>query len=390
MGGDGKSADSTLQPRRYELGAFPILAGSTDIGFEFGGAGTLTHFYDQAFPYDWNIDLLLAASIKSDNQGFRIVQQNYVLRLDDPDFFSSHIRLDLRGSFLRAVNAGYYGLGNAAAAAPLLYEYTHEEARLRSIGRIHTGLRRLDFAFGANFRFETPGVESGSKLEQDLQGPNPVAIGAQQAVLGGVAVGLMVDTRNSEFVTTQGIFYQIGVAATLGTAENVAYGEAAAVLAHYAPIAGPFSFASRMVASFQFGRVPFYDLQQGGTFEPQRLVGGENGVRGVPQGRYAGRVKMITNLEVRATPFPTFMLLGDRFRIGTTVFVDAGRVWKDYDIISAADGTSLGMKYGIGGGLFLQWGLAAIFRVEAAYSPDATSENAKVPIGFYVSDGLMF
>jgi hypothetical protein len=29
-------------------------------------------------------------------------------------------------------------------------------------------------------------------------------------------------------------------------------------------------------------------------------------------------------------------------------------------------------------------------RVEAAYSPDAASENPGFPIGIYVSDGLMF
>jgi hypothetical protein len=44
----------------------------------------------------------------------------------------------------------------------------------------------------------------------------------------------------------------------------------------------------------------------------------------------------------------------------------------------------------VGGGLFLQWGEAAIFRIEAAYSPDAVSENPKLPLGLYVSDGLMF
>jgi outer membrane protein assembly factor BamA len=162
------------------------------------------------------------------------------------------------------------------------------------------------------------------------------------------------------------------------------------VLAHFAPLGGPFIFASRFVASFQVGRVPFYDLAQGGVFEPQYLLGGENGVRGVPQGRYAGRVKMVANTEIRATPFPRFRLLGQRLRIGTTAFFDAGRTWSDYQVTSPADGTSLGLKYGVGAGVFLQWGEAAIFRVDVAYSPDAESENPGFPLGIYVSDGLMF
>ncbi len=390
---DGTGADAPLAPRRYELGAFPILAGSTDIGFQFGAAATLSRFYDNAFPYEWNVDLLLSASVKDDMAGFRLVQQSHVLRLDAPDFFSSRLRLDTRVSYQRTINAGYYGIGNAASAGPFNYEYHQEEGRIRAIGRIRTNAPHLDVAFSINLRYEAPGYAgNGTKLAHDVMagdGATP-AIGLQSTLLAGIAAGVMYDTRNSEFVTTRGLFYQLGVGTTLGSSEQVSYGEAAAVLAHYAPIAGPFSFASRFVASFQFGRVPFYDLAQGGVFEEQYLVGGETGVRGVPQGRYAGRIKMISNLEVRATPFPRFNIGAQRFRIGTTVFFDAGRVWSDYSAISTADGNTLGLKYGVGGGLFIQWGEAAIFRFEAAYSPDATSENPDLPIGFYVSDGLMF
>jgi outer membrane protein assembly factor BamA len=400
MADDGVTTTPALNPRRYELGAFPILAGSTDIGFQFGVAATLSRFYDDEFPYLWNIDLLLSASVKADMSGLRLVQQSHVMRLDAPDFFSSELRLDTRLSYQRTINAGYYGIGNAATAGPYTYEYLQQEGRIRSIGRLHTAEKGLDFAFAVNIRYEAPGTPgpgtpyANSKLAHDTiltpPGEGPVAIGLQSALLSGLAAGVMFDTRNSEFVTTRGLFYQVGVGATVGTAEQVQYAEASAVLAHYAPIWGPFSFASRFVASFEIGRVPFYDLAQGGVFEPQYLLGGETGVRGVPQGRYAGRAKMISNLELRGTPFPRFTLLKQRFRIGTTVFFDAGRVWSDYAVISPQDGNTLGLKYGVGGGLFIQWGEAAIFRLEAAYSPDATSENPNLPIGFYVSDGLMF
>jgi len=377
-------------PRRYEVAGFPIIGGNTDIGVQFGAAGTLTRFYDQAFPYEWNIDLLLSASLK-DTGGLRVAQQSHVLRLDAPDLFKGRMRVDTRLNFQRTINAGYYGIGNAAGTT-LSSDYLQEEARLRVIGRMHTGVPGVDAAAAAHLRYELPSVYPSSKLAEDLAGgqPGPVPIGTENAFLAGVAAGAMYDTRDSEFVTRRGVFYQVGLGATVGTAQRVAYGEGAAVLAHYAPLGGPFLFASRFVLSFQFGRVPFYDLAQGGVFEPQYLLGGETGVRGVPQGRYQGKVKIASNLEVRSTPFPQFRLLGQRFRIGTTTFFDAGRVWSDYALISRADGTSVGLKFGIGGGLFLQWGEAAIFRVEAAYSPDAVSENPSLPLGIYVSDGLMF
>jgi hypothetical protein len=101
-------------PRRYELAGFPIVGGSSDIGFQFGGAATLTRFYDQAFPYLWNIDLLLSASLKDDQTGLRLVQQSHVLRLDAPGLLDNRLRLDTRASYQRTIDAGYYGIGNAA------------------------------------------------------------------------------------------------------------------------------------------------------------------------------------------------------------------------------------------------------------------------------------
>jgi hypothetical protein len=392
-----------LDPRRYELAGFPILGGNSDIGFQFGGAATWTRFYDGARPYLWNVDLLLSASLKDDANGFRMVQQSHVLRLDLPDLWNSRLRVDVRASYQRTINAGYFGLGNATTtdlpagqtSTGRTFQYTQEEGRVRTIARLHTD-SLFDVALGVNLRYEAPATYAASRLAQDLaqtdpsQPGLPLIPGGDSMLLAGIAAGFIVDTRDSEFITRSGFFYQLGVGATVGSTDQTGYGEAAIVLAHFAPLGGPFSFASRFVGSMQFGRVPFYDLQQAGVFEPQYLVGGENGVRGVPQGRYAGRAKFAQNTEIRATPFPHFHLLGQRLLVGTTAFFDAGRVWSDYAVISQADGNSLGMKFGIGGGLFLQWGEAAIFRVEAAYSPDAVSENPGFPIGLYVSDGLMF
>jgi hypothetical protein len=403
MADEGEAPDGTVKARRYELAGFPIVGGSTDIGVQFGAAATLTRFWDRALPYEWNIDMLGTASVKDDQNGVRVVQQLYVLRLDAPEVLSGRVRLDTRANFTQTINAGYYGLGNASVAdltpppgqstIGRRYQYQQDEGRVRVIGRLHTKTL-VDVAFGTNLRYEAPGAYPDSKLAADLAARNPdgspVAVGGGSMVLAGVSAGVMVDTRDSEFVTRRGYFYQVGLAGTVGAAEGVGYGEAAVVLAHFAPLPGPFVFATRFVASFQFGRVPFYDLAQGGIFEQQYMLGSESGVRGVPFGRYAGLIKAINNIEVRATPFPRLHVLGQRLRIGTSTFFDAGRVWNQYSVTSAADGTSLNLKYGIGIGVFLQWGEAAIFRIEAAYSPDATSENQNLPVGIYVSDGLMF
>jgi hypothetical protein len=393
----GKPWAGGLDPHRFELAGFPIIGGNSDIGFQFGGAATLTRFCDGVLPYLWNVDLLLSASAKNES-GLSLVQQSHVLRLDAPDLFDGRMRMDGRASFQRTINEGYYGLGNASSAAlptgatlGRQFQYLQQEGRARFIVRVHTHTP-FDLALGANLRYESPQSYSGSKLADDVATPQNGATairGVDPAALGGLAVGAFYDTRDSEFITTTGVFYQVGLGGTVGSADGIGYGNASAILAHYAPIVGPVIFANRLVTSFSFGNVPFYDLQQGGTFEPQYLFGGETGVRGVPNGRYAGKVMVASNTEIRAT-LPRFTIFKQRLRFGTTAFFDAGRVWQDYSFNPAVDGRTLGLKYGIGGGVFLQWGEAAIFRVEAAYSPDAVAENPGFPVGIYVSDGLMF
>jgi outer membrane protein assembly factor BamA len=246
-------------------------------------------------------------------------------------------------------------------------------------------VRWLDAAFAVNLRWESPAIYAGSKLAEDA----PRLRGARDLALGSVAAGVVVDTRDREIVPTRGVHHQIGVGATEGSGDGVRSGEASAVLAHYAKLPGPFIFASRVTTSFQFGHATFYDQQQGGVFEPRLLFGGDNGVRGVPRGRYGGLVKVVANHEVR-TLLPRFTLLGQRLRPGITALFDAGRVWADYRLDPTRDGTKLGLKMGAGGGLFCSWGEVAIVRVEMAYSPDAVSVNPGFPIGVYVTEGLAF
>ncbi len=119
------------------------------------------------------------------------------------------------------------------------------------------------------------------------------------------------------------------------------------------------------------------------------MIGGSAGIRGVPIGRYLGKIKAVGNVELRAM-WAKFALLGQKFQIGDNIFFDAGRVWTDYTFKNPLDGNGLGIKWGTGVGAYLMWGQAAVFRIEAAFSPDARAENPNFPIGLYVEDGVMF
>lgn len=98
---------------------------------------------------------------------------------------------------------------------------------------------------------------------------------------------------------------------------------------------------------------------------------------------------MVANAELRRI-HGAFHFLGSRFQIGTTAFLDVGRVWNDYTFADERDGTGVGIKYGVGGGPFLIWDTAALLSVNVAYSPDATAANPGFPLGIYVQEGLTF
>ena len=382
-------------PRRYEFLPVPNIGGNSDVGVELGVAFTVARFYDQERPYRWLVGGVFSTSIKNDTDGLRLVQQFHVIRLDLPNLFGGRVRIDSRLNFVRVIGAHYYGVGNGSVAGGLPRglggdparqdQYIAEEVRLRSLIRVKTGTP-FDAAFAVNLRFDNPTTYEGSKLVEDAA--HAGIPGTQTAFLSTVAAGVILDTRDNEFVPHKGVYYQLGGAGTVGSAERVAYGEVSAVLSSYLPLHRSITMATRIFTSFQFGRVPFYDLEQGGVFSQQYMLGSQIGVRGVPFGRYAGHVKMMANYELRTTFIPRFRVARWMLQIGTTTFFDAGRVWADYGR-TAPDGATPGIKYGVGGGVFFLWDRSSVFRVELAYSP-TDHPRTGFPLSYYISNGLIF
>jgi hypothetical protein len=388
----GDKVDYTT--KRYELAGFPLIGGDSDIGFEFGGVATLSRFANGIVPYQWNMDLLLAASVKSGPSGLEFTQENVEWNIDVPDLVAGRVRINPQVAYNRTINQLYFGIGNASSAqappgaSPRYFEFDDRQARIRALSRIV--LRApLDAVVGVIYRFEDPGPYHPSKLATDAA--SGVALGVEPLSLVTLAAGVLYDTRDNEIFPHRGSYHQIGLRGTLGmpTGAGVRYGEAGAMLAIYRPIEGPFVLALRGVVDLQFGNVPAYDLYTGGPFQTYEMPGGSAAIRGVPEGRYSGLVKVLGNAELRAL-LVELRVLGQRFRLGGNLLFDAGRLWANYTFASPLDGSGLGIKWGAGAGFYLVWGQAAVFRIEVAYSPDATSENSNLPLGIYVEDGVMF
>jgi hypothetical protein len=380
--------------KRYELAGFPLIGGNSDIGFEFGGVATLSRFAHGIVPYQWNMDLLLAASVKSGPSGLRFTQENGQWNIDVPGLFGGKVRINPQVAYNRTINQLYFGIGNASSpqappgAPPTYFEFEDRQARVRTLTRI-VWRAPLDAVIGVIYRFENPGPYYPSKLASDAA--SGVALGVEPLSLVTLAAGVLYDTRDNEIFPRRGSYHQVGVRGTLGVpmGAEIRYGEAGGMFATYKPVAGPVILALRGVVDLQFGNVPAYDLYTGGPFQTYEMIGGSAAIRGVPEGRYSGLVKVFGNAELRAL-FIHLRVLGQRFRIGGNVLFDAGRLWANYTFSSPLDGSGIGLKWGAGAGSYLVWGQAAVFRIEVAYSPDAASENPHLPLGIYVEDGVMF
>jgi outer membrane protein assembly factor BamA len=385
---------------RYEPAGFPVLGGNSDIGFQFGLVGTLSRFGDDIRPYMWNLDLFLSAAIKP---GTGFTQQSVESNIDVPGLYGGKLRVNPEISYTRTTNLGYFGVGNASSATvpdmvagePRRYfESVQREFLLRGVARI-----QLDLPFElvplVVYRYENPLSYAGSKLAADATpsapGAAPTALGLRPLSLVTVGGGIVIDTRDNEYFPYRGQFHQLGVKLVEGFpySASVRYAQDSTVLAWFIPLGGKFVFATRGLLDLQFGNVPFYDLFAGGPFKMQYMLGGSAGVRGVPIGRFSGRIKVIANEELRTMRW-NLRVLGQQFHLGAGVFFDIGRVWLNYTFHAPQDGSFPGLKWGAGAAGYLIWGQAAVFRIDVAYSPYADTFRTVAPIAVYVEDNMMF
>jgi hypothetical protein len=400
-GADEEEQDPSKDPTpRGEPAGFPVVSGSSDIGVQFGVAGVYTRHGYHDSPHSWRLDGLLSLSVKPGRDRWEVVQQAHAMRFDVPHMAGGRLRIDPSIYFEKTINAGYFGVGNATKAILNAdgsyghkYQYIHVEARSRV--NLRYQLRGpLDLGFGLQNRFVDPEVYADSKLEDDLLTRDargePLVRGIRPATLLIPQVGFIWDTRDNETVPTRGSYDAISIRGgfVYPASEEMTHGGVAAVVRRYVPL-GPFVLAVRGFADLLFGKPPFYELSSGGPFVNVEMIGGPQAVRGIPNGRYQGLVRVIGNAELRLMHWK-FKLFGNKYRLGNNVFADVGRVWTDYKFDKTRDGEFWNWHYGVGFGTYLLWGTSALFRVEVAYSPDAESANPGFPFGIYVAEGQMF
>ncbi|MCA9670806.1 MAG: BamA/TamA family outer membrane protein [Myxococcales bacterium] len=401
-----KAAPKPLKnPDRREIGLLPAVSFSTDIGLGLGAVASWTRFARGKAPFKYRIEALFLFTLKQSESGIISPYHSDYLQIDVPGLFGGRVRINAEAAFRRFSNIGYYGLGNAAGndnpyegvdalAAERHFRYVRTYPSLTARARIALDSdKRWQALLGAAVTYnafspcdgDTPCPDT--KLERDKQARaddrelERALRGTDDHLLPTLIVGLIYDSRDHNFSPRRGAFHEISLRGA--PRPGLFFGNVNITLRAFHPIFSWLTFAWRAMADLLFGQVPFYMLARYGGLSPDYALGGSNGVRGVPLGRYHGRMKFFGNFELRAR-FVSFSLFGASFRFGATAFVDVGRVFTDYRSIERLDGSGDGIKAAIGGGLRLLWGEAFVIRADVGWSPDAE------PIGIYVVVGQAF
>ena len=381
-----------------EFNLLPVAGGTTDIGIGGGYFAGLAHIEEGFDPYLWNIESAGLVTFKL-LPGEKIVlpyQDDYV-QFTVPRLFGIPLRLEIRAEYSWETTLGYYGLGNAAPPPTVAASKYNEYGRLHPEVLIDARWRVVDHLAaiaGVGFSQSWQQIAQTSKLASDLQTGSPEVKHLLGSVnTAGVATaigGLQWDTRDNEVSTHSGSYDTVNLKISPGGLEALPYryAEMTAIMRVFVPIWGShLTLAMRLAGDVLVGQPPFYELSRFVDTYSTYALGGQNGVRGVPAQRYYGKIKVLGNAELRSE-LASFRALGKPMIFGIVGFADAGRVWADTSFHPELDGTGIGLKYGVGGGLRLQSGSSFVLRADVAWSPDARALGS--PVGGYFAAGQMF
>jgi outer membrane protein assembly factor BamA len=375
-----------------ELTALPIVDGSSDIGFGGGYILSYAEVPKGYEPYEWRLESSGFVTFKSATEGGVRVPFLYdYVWLHLPYVIKDKLEFRFLLSYTRETNLKFAGLGNASRLTPGLtssdsyYEHSRDHPAARFIALYHVN-DALDLTWGAAYSYNWITVPSHTQLAETMRAGSAF----ERGVLGGAedhgsaqfSLGGAYDTRDSYVNTRRGGYFLARADLAPGGARVMPYEFAritSAASVFFPLMPERLTFAAHLAADFLVGDAPFYELPR----YDDVYFGGVYGVRGVPGQRYWGKIKILSNLELRSE-LVSFHFWSKRNVLGVTGFFDSGRVWAGYRSHPELDGSSLGLKLGTGAGLRLAAGGSFVLRLDVAYSPDAH------PYGIYLSSGQMF
>jgi hypothetical protein len=398
---EGPSGQESPKPNRYEVAPFPSIGGNTDIGFQFGFNGTLTRFGEDYVPFRWRFQLIAEATAQSGPEGAVFPSHRYLIRGDLTGLLQHRLRLLFEAGFERIINAGYYGLDGLSSVDPQgrlalrgghRHQFKKQQPRADVDLRFPLPVSDLELLVGGQFRHVMVRTYGDSVLSEDQawqrHDGSPVLVGLEPHALAALRLGLLWDGRDDEILPSKGLYASVAIRGGLGFPQRFAFGGMTTDFRLYVPLLPDrkLGLAMRTIFDLMVGDVPFYELSWMGAFVRFKYCG-KRGVRGAPEGRYAGAAKAIESLELRSL-FAPFRLFNLKLAFGMHAFLIAGQSWAALRPTAPFVDGGPRTTWGAGGGCLLRWGEALVVRAEVGYSPDST--DASLPVGIYLDMGYAY
>jgi hypothetical protein len=400
-----KQAATPQEPPKEEkvregrhFAGLPIVNFNSDDGFGYGAKGAFYDYGQNEKPYRNQLAIQIFLTTRH--------VQDHELYWDIPRVRDGAWRFELKAKYQQVLFSNWFGPGNevfddsvfGAVGNPADfsqddldkvadYYHSYQETEPELIVHLRHGEGRTKLFLGIQGKsvevdphtpadiddFEDITVDPG--WQSFLEQTKPYGFGGGD--VGTMQVGLVYDTRDQEASPGHGSFVDVSArgmyfdaddsAETVGTSP---WYEGANVSArHYFTLGRPLVLATRFVADFLDGDVPFFDLNSFGGLEDYTGLGGGDSLRGVRSSTFQGKIKAVVTPELRYTPFD----IGTNLRLGFVLFADVGRVWQEYE----SEGG--GVHTGVGAGVRAIWSENFIVRLDAA---KAESDDVRVYLDF--------
>lgn len=310
----------------------PVVGYTTDSGFVGGILIQRIEYRNNQRPFYSNTTFDVTGSTRG----------QWVASLD-------HERLDLFGTKIRNRTllefeldpiSTFFGLGNNTSFSVDDFDEGIYFLK-RNFALLSFSARKKLFNTSENGNLDGVVRLKGSYTNTDDRGSDTRFVSEQPVGFNGgwvnmLGIGLVSDSRDSEFAPTRGGRFEIGanVSGRL-VGSDYSFTDYFADLRIYTPIFLDIIIAQRLEVKHSMGDVPFWELP---------MIGNQNGLRGYAQDRFRGDSSVLHMIEVRRWLFSFFE---DEIKIGGHIFTDTGRVFSEFD--SSALFGNLKNTWGFGG-----------------------------------------
>ena len=359
--------DSNEEITADRIGSFytilPAGGYSSDWGLYGGG-------FFQRINYDMNVSpflSILKADFTISTKGYIVSQVDY----ERTETFGLNLRSRVEFIGQRIKEGHFFGLGNNTRFDPDLFDESFYFYENRELFFKYTARKKIS-DLGEDGFFDLYGTTTFWTVNAVISDESLIAVdrpsGIQNGHVAKVGLGLIADTRNSEFAPTRGFHYDIGLNTTPGLMNSeYRYSELIADLRHYLNPFGRVVMAHRFKIEGISGDAPFWALP---------IIGNQYGLRGYYLNRFRGDRTVLQSAEIRSW---LFSVLNNQITIGSVLFWDSGRVFSEYD--SEAFFSDWKHTYGIGA-VFTLFGPDMILRADVGFSDET--------MRIYFSSGFSF